>query len=57
MTDILTHEEYQALAAGLDFPTAAFVDGAYRPAVSGKTTTSYPTLRYSITPFSKVITT
>ena len=37
MTDLLTHEEYQAIAAGLTFPTAAFIDGAYRPAASGKT--------------------
>ena len=34
---LLTKEEYTSLAAQLDFPTAAFVDGAYRPAVSGKT--------------------
>ena len=37
MTDLLTHEEYKAIAAGLTFPTAAFIDGAYRPAASGKT--------------------
>ena len=37
MTDLLTHEEYKAIAAGLDLPTAAFVDGGYRPAASGRT--------------------
>jgi len=37
MTDLLTHEDYQAIAKGLTFPTAAFIDGAYRPAASGKT--------------------
>ena len=37
MTDLLTHDEYKAIAAGLTFPTAAFIDGAYRPAASGKT--------------------
>ncbi len=34
---LLTKDEYAALAAGLALPTAAFVDGAYRPAISGKT--------------------
>jgi len=37
MTDLLTHSEYKALAASLEFPTSAFVDGGYRPAQSGKT--------------------
>jgi gamma-glutamyl-gamma-aminobutyraldehyde dehydrogenase len=34
---LLTKDEYKAIAAGLDLPTAAFIDGAYRPAASGKT--------------------
>ena len=34
---LLTHEEYKAIAAGLSFPTQAFIDGAFRPAQSGKT--------------------
>ena len=34
---LLTHEEYKAIAAGLDFPTNAFIDGHFRPAISGKT--------------------
>lgn len=37
MTDLLTHEEYRALAAGLDLPQNAWIDGCYRPAISGKT--------------------
>ena len=37
MTDLLTHEEYRALAAKLALPTNAFIDGSYRPAASGKT--------------------
>lgn len=35
--DLLTREEYKALAAEMDFPNAAYIDGAYRPAISGKT--------------------
>lgn len=34
---LLTHAEYAAIAATLDFATGAFIDGAYRPAISGKT--------------------
>jgi len=37
MSDLLTHDEYKAIAKGLGFPTAAFIDGAFRPAASGKT--------------------
>jgi gamma-glutamyl-gamma-aminobutyraldehyde dehydrogenase len=37
MTDLLTHEEYRALAADLDLPQNAWIDGGYRPAISGKT--------------------
>ena len=35
--ELLTKDEYHAIAADLDFPTSAFIDGAYRPAMSGKT--------------------
>ncbi|NNE23215.1 MAG: aldehyde dehydrogenase [Rhizobiales bacterium] len=31
MTDLLTREEYAAIAAKIDFPRAAFIDGRYRP--------------------------
>ena len=37
MADLLTAAEYQAIADGLDFPAQAFIDGSYRPAMSGKT--------------------
>ena len=35
--DLLTTDEYKAIAASLDFPTSAFIDGGFRPAASGKT--------------------
>ncbi len=38
--DLLTTEEYKAIAAGLNLPNAAFIDGSFRPAISGKTFTS-----------------
>ena len=34
---LLTTEEYKAIAAGLTYPTTAFIDGHFRPATSGKT--------------------
>jgi len=39
--DLLTTEEYRAIAHGLDLPTAAYIDGSYRPAASGKTFASH----------------
>ncbi|WP_299348389.1 aldehyde dehydrogenase [uncultured Shimia sp.] len=38
--ELLTKQEYEAIAADLDFPTSAFIDGAYRPAISGETFTT-----------------
>lgn len=38
--DLLTQDEYKSIAAGLNLPTSAFIDGGYRPAISGKTFTS-----------------
>ena len=35
--DLLTHEEYRALAGDLSLPDGAFIDGGYRPALSGRT--------------------
>lgn len=35
--ELLTREEYAAIAADMDFATQAFIDGGYRPATSGKT--------------------
>lgn len=37
MSDLLTTEEYKAIAADLDLPQQAFIDGRFRPAISGKT--------------------
>ncbi|MDO5704888.1 MAG: aldehyde dehydrogenase [Paracoccus sp. (in: a-proteobacteria)] len=37
MSDLLTTEEYKSIAADLRFPAQAFIDGAFRPAQSGKT--------------------
>ncbi|MCT4684469.1 MAG: aldehyde dehydrogenase [Roseicyclus sp.] len=37
MSGLLTTGEYKAIAAALDVPTQAFVDGGFRPAQSGKT--------------------
>jgi gamma-glutamyl-gamma-aminobutyraldehyde dehydrogenase len=37
MTELLTREEYEAIAASLILPGNAFVDGSFRPAASGKT--------------------
>jgi len=37
MTDLLTIEEYRAIAAGLTLPDQAFIDGAFRGAQSGGT--------------------
>ena len=30
MSDLLTTEEYKAIAAGLSLPTQAFIDGSFR---------------------------
>ncbi|SHK82138.1 gamma-glutamyl-gamma-aminobutyraldehyde dehydrogenase [Roseovarius marisflavi] len=38
--DLLTQDEYGAMAQTLDFPSGAFIDGGYRPAISGETFTS-----------------
>ncbi|MCF1448058.1 aldehyde dehydrogenase family protein [Agrobacterium vitis] len=40
MHEPLTVAEYKAIAASLQLPTNAFIDGAFRPAKSGKTFTS-----------------
>ncbi|MEM7652636.1 MAG: hypothetical protein AAF220_05600, partial [Pseudomonadota bacterium] len=37
MSELLTHEEYTAIAAGLTLPTTAFVDGSFRASQSSKT--------------------
>jgi 4-(gamma-glutamylamino)butanal dehydrogenase len=35
MTELLTRDEYQALADQIDFPANAYIDGKFQPAVSG----------------------
>ena len=40
MSDLLTRDEYEAIARSLTFPENAFIDGGYRSAISGKTFTS-----------------
>jgi gamma-glutamyl-gamma-aminobutyraldehyde dehydrogenase len=35
--DLLTTEEYQTIAKNLTLPQNAYIDGGYRPAISGKT--------------------
>ena len=37
MSDLLTKDEYVAIAKGLELPQNAYIDGGYRPAISGKT--------------------
>ena len=37
MSDLLTRDEYAAIAAKLNLPTQAYIDGTYRPAASGAT--------------------
>jgi gamma-glutamyl-gamma-aminobutyraldehyde dehydrogenase len=37
MSELLTREQYRAMAADLHFPTQSFIGGRFRPALSGKT--------------------
>ncbi|MBT7045940.1 MAG: aldehyde dehydrogenase family protein, partial [Gammaproteobacteria bacterium] len=37
MSEVLTFDEYQAIASSLDYPTNAFIDGRFQSAKSGKT--------------------
>src|SRR5262245_48222125 len=37
MSDLLTRDAYAAIAADLSLPSEAFIDGAFRPARSGRT--------------------
>ena len=37
MSELLTHEEYKAIADGLPLASTAFVDGGFRKAASGET--------------------
>ncbi|MDF3608149.1 aldehyde dehydrogenase [Paracoccus sp. DMF-8] len=50
MSDLLTIQEYKALAAALDLPQNAWIDGGFRPAISGKTfTTTNPATGAALT--------
>ncbi len=40
MSDFLTTSQYKSIAAGLKLQHLAFIDGAFRPAISGKTFTT-----------------
>ncbi|SDI71070.1 gamma-glutamyl-gamma-aminobutyraldehyde dehydrogenase [Pseudomonas flavescens] len=40
MAELLSKEQYAAIAAKLNLPTQAFIDGAFRDSVSGKTFTT-----------------
>ncbi len=42
MSDLLTAAEYAAIAAEMDFPKAAFIDGKYRPGNGAKLKTINP---------------
>lgn len=42
MTDLLTREEYAALAAKIDFPRAAFIDGKFKPGSGAMLATQNP---------------
>ncbi len=35
--DLLTRDEYKSIASGLELPSGAFIDGGFRPAISGDT--------------------
>src|SRR5690606_8864806 len=37
MTGLLTNQEYMAIAGALSLPQNAFIDGTFRPAISGRT--------------------
>ena len=37
MTGLLTNQEYKAIAGALSLPQNAFIDGTFRPAISGRT--------------------
>jgi len=40
MSELLSQDQYAAIAQGLKLPTQAFIDGAFRPALSGRTFTT-----------------
>lgn len=52
MSDLLTREEYGAIAAKIDFPRTAFIDGKYRPGRGAKMETVNPATGAVITTIS-----
>ena len=36
MSDLLTRDEYAALASSIDYPRGAFIDGKFRPGRGAK---------------------
>ena len=40
--DLLTRDEYAAIAAGIDWPRGAFIDGKLRPGEGAKLATANP---------------
>ena len=40
MPDLLSTAEYKSIASGLHLPTLAYIDGTFRPAISGRTFTT-----------------
>lgn len=49
MSDLLTHEEYQALAASVVLPKAAFIDGGYRAGTGAALKTINPATNEALT--------
>ena len=52
MTDLLTREEYEAIAAGLKPPRSAFIDGKFKPGSGDKLKTINPATNDPITEIS-----
>ena len=49
MSDLLTREEYAALAGSIDFPRSAFIDGKFVPGRGASLATSNPATGKTIT--------
>ena len=49
MSDLLTKAEYQAIAAGLDLPQGAFIDGRFQPGTGATMVTTNPATGETLT--------